>query len=105
MIYDQGDDCVCTRFPSWRCHFWRSFDFWCCLCLVRCYKERITVAGLFFTVILLSFFWMRASVLPLGHCIVAKSEYIGIFAILIYSLDRKKNCYVRTYNALVEAIS
>jgi hypothetical protein len=67
-----------------------KLDFWCCPggfdC---CFKELITVAGLFFFVFF-SFFWLCASVMSFGQCVVAEAGYvIGISAILIYAPYRK----------------
>jgi hypothetical protein len=42
---------------------------WCCL--VRCYKEYVTVAGLFPLYNSSFYFWLCASVLLIGHCVVA----------------------------------
>jgi hypothetical protein len=43
-------------------------------CLDSCFKELITVAKLFFLVFSL-FFWLCASVMPLGQCVVAEAGY------------------------------
>jgi hypothetical protein len=58
-------------------------------CLVYCYKELIIVADLFFLNYYF-FFWVGASTLPLGHCVVAEVGVIGMFEILIYALYQKK---------------
>jgi hypothetical protein len=59
----------------------------------RCFgsfrSARIFIAGLFF-VILPFFFWLCASVMPLGQYVVAEAECFGISAILIYTPYRKK---------------
>jgi hypothetical protein len=65
LIYDQDDDGAALGEDGFLMLSW-----WC---LVRCYKEQITVAGLFFFVILLYFCWLCASILSLGHCIVVEA--------------------------------
>jgi hypothetical protein len=65
-----------------------SLEFRCCLgdgCIVA---ARARISRLFF----LSFFclfWLGASVLPLGYCVVAEAECNWYLSILIYSFYKK----------------
>ena len=58
-----------------------SWMYWCCW-------VWDTVAGLLFLSFLFSF-WLYASVLPLGCCVVAETRCNWYLLILIYSLYRK----------------
>jgi hypothetical protein len=44
-------------------------SWWCFFC---CYKEWITLAD--FSFLEFFFFWMCASVMPLGHCVIAEAR-------------------------------
>ena len=75
MIEDQGDDGACALFPSWRHHFWRG---WISGVVLVVYWSAATrsrsLAGLFYFCNSYFIFWLCASILPLGHCVVAEAE-------------------------------
>jgi hypothetical protein len=71
-IFWSSDDDACATFPSWSHQFfWESgvhvLSWWWMYCC--CYGWN-TVAGILF----LSFFWLGASVLLLGYCVVEEIE-------------------------------
>jgi hypothetical protein len=74
MIYDQGDDGACAPLPSWRRRFWRR---WISGAVMVVFGPLIQgldhCSGTFFYVILL-LFWLCASVVPLGHYVVAEAR-------------------------------
>jgi hypothetical protein len=74
MIYDQGDDGACAPLPSSRRRFWRR---WISGAVMVVFGPLIQgldhCSGTFFYVILLSFFWLCASIVPLGHYVVAEA--------------------------------
>jgi hypothetical protein len=58
------------------------------LCQYCCSKKHITLAGLFFVILL---FWLCASVISLGQCVVAEAGCNWYLRdINIYSLSKKR---------------
>jgi hypothetical protein len=88
-IFLSGDDDACALFPSWRCHFWRVWS--SCVVLVVVVLLLLGLehrSGCF--IFLVSFFWLCASILPLGYCIVVEAgcNWYNL-DINIYSLSKK----------------
>jgi hypothetical protein len=99
MIYDQGDDGACAPLPSWRRRFWRRWISGAVMVVFGPLVQGLDhCSGTFFYVILFSFFWLCASVVPLGHYVVAEAgcNWYHLVLILIYTLYLK--------NALLSAI-
>jgi hypothetical protein len=88
MVFVQDDDGACALFLLGGITFgvdgFLVLSWWC---LVRCYKELVTVAGLSFYLIII--FWLCVYVLPLGHLLLQRLGVICIFVILIYPLYKK----------------